>query len=72
MRVAFRSIFFCYLYLDTIPFEFTNEQPGLAHQQQAPVMVRLQFMDDIKELRSFCRKQYKIGDEIEFVLVLVL
>lgn len=24
-------------------------------------------MDDIKELRSFCRRQYKIGDRIEFM-----
>ena len=32
-----------------------------------PFLVRLQFMDDIKELRSFCRRQYKIGDRIEFM-----
>ena len=32
-----------------------------------PFLVRLQFMDSIKELRSFCRRQYKIGDKIDFL-----
>jgi hypothetical protein len=36
-------------------------------QSQSPILVRLQFTDSIPELRSFCRKQYKIGDQIDFL-----
>jgi hypothetical protein len=34
-------------------------------QSQSPILVRLQFTDSTQELRSFCRKQYKIGDQID-------
>ncbi len=36
-------------------------------KKDPPFLVRLQFMDSIKELRSFSRRQYKIGDKIDFL-----
>ena len=45
----------------------TTEEDQQKQQDQPPILVRLQFTDDIQELRSFCRKQYKIGDQIEFL-----
>ena len=45
------------------PSTIENEQS----QGESPLLVRLQFMDNVQELRSFCRKQYKIGDQIDFL-----
>jgi len=61
-----RSSFATFTLIPSLSNSPTNSR-DMSHQQQSPVMVRLQFMDGIKELRSFCRKQYKIGDKIEFV-----
>uniref|UniRef100_A0A7S4A9G0 Methyltransferase domain-containing protein n=1 Tax=Pseudo-nitzschia australis TaxID=44445 RepID=A0A7S4A9G0_9STRA len=47
----------------TNPSAIENEQS----QGESPLLVRLQFMDNVQELRSFCRKQYKIGDQIDFL-----
>ena len=44
-----------------------QDNNGGQSPKDPPILVRLQFMDNIKELRSFCRKQYKIGDKIEFL-----
>jgi hypothetical protein len=32
---------------------------------QHPILVRIQFQDNVSELRSFCRKHYKLGDYLE-------
>jgi hypothetical protein len=36
-----------------------------AEKNQEPILVRLQFLNQVKELRSFCRRAYKLGDLIE-------
>jgi len=38
-----------------------------APAQQSLILVRLQFKDNVQELRSFCRKRYKLGDQIDFL-----
>ena len=35
-------------------------------QQQQPFLLRIQFQGNLVELRSFCRKHYKLGDHLEF------
>lgn len=49
------------------PSSTTNPSEKENTQQQSPFLVRLQFTESVQELRSFCRKQFKIGDQIDFL-----
>jgi hypothetical protein len=40
-------------------------QGTITHHDPHPILVRIQFQDNIKDLRSFCRKHYKLGDYLE-------
>jgi hypothetical protein len=43
----------------------TNQSQDDINAQPEPILVRLQFFDQVKELRSHCRKAYKVGDLLE-------
>eukprot|EP00751_Fragilariopsis_kerguelensis_P040005 CAMPEP_0171014112 /NCGR_PEP_ID=MMETSP0736-20130129/24884_1 /TAXON_ID=186038 /ORGANISM="Fragilariopsis kerguelensis, Strain L26-C5" /LENGTH=438 /DNA_ID=CAMNT_0011448177 /DNA_START=27 /DNA_END=1344 /DNA_ORIENTATION=+ len=45
----------------------SSTSPAPAPAQQSLILVRLQFKDNVQELRSFCRKRYKLGDQIDFL-----
>ena len=49
------------------PVSWLDQNKNQSPNQQPPFLVRLQFMDSVKELRSFCRRRYKIGDKIDFL-----
>jgi hypothetical protein len=56
--------------------ETENGGPGGGGQEQQPtqqrlpqpLLVRLQFAAQIQQLRSHCRRQYKLGDHLEFLV----
>lgn len=63
-----RSHFASFTLIPTHSDDITNASNDTIRNQQdtvAPILVRLQFFEQIKELRSYVRRAYKLGDIID-------